>query len=80
MDVANSLDQISKQPGEMNWMIVIVMGFNFSCLNAMIICLDFCTLVVSWHMKAATMCEFSKQEFIGGLQGLGEDRLFGEVL
>ncbi|KAL0005185.1 hypothetical protein SO802_012746 [Lithocarpus litseifolius] len=29
-------------------------------------------LVVSWHMKAATMCEFSKQEFIGGLQGLGD--------
>lgn len=28
-------------------------------------------LVVSWHMKAATMCEFSKQEFIGGLQALG---------
>lgn len=28
-------------------------------------------LVVSWHMKAATMCEFSKQEFIGGLQSLG---------
>ncbi|GMQ10455.1 hypothetical protein CsSME_00053449 [Camellia sinensis var. sinensis] len=25
-------------------------------------------LVLSWHMKAATMCEFSKQEFIGGLQ------------
>ncbi|KAL0003551.1 hypothetical protein SO802_017332 [Lithocarpus litseifolius] len=26
-------------------------------------------------MKAATMCEFSKQEFIGGLQGLGIDSL-----
>ncbi|KAK9125360.1 hypothetical protein Scep_014206 [Stephania cephalantha] len=32
-------------------------------------------LVVSWHMKAATMCEFSKQEFIGGLQALGIDSL-----
>lgn len=28
-------------------------------------------LVVSWHMKAATMCEFSKQEFIDGLETLG---------
>lgn len=28
-------------------------------------------LVLSWHMKAATMCEYSKQEFIGGLQALG---------
>ncbi|KAJ6350521.1 hypothetical protein OIU78_006644 [Salix suchowensis] len=26
-------------------------------------------------MKAATMCEFSKQEFIGGLQSLGVDSL-----
>ncbi|KAM3684056.1 hypothetical protein ACJW31_11G013400 [Castanea mollissima] len=26
-------------------------------------------------MKAATMCEFSKQEFIGGLQGLGINSL-----
>ena len=32
-------------------------------------------LVLSWHMKAATMCEFSKQEFIGGLQSLGIDSL-----
>ncbi|XP_072990707.1 uncharacterized protein [Typha latifolia] len=32
-------------------------------------------LVVSWHMKAATMCEFSKQEFIGGLQSLGIDSI-----
>ncbi|CAL5398093.1 unnamed protein product [Camellia sinensis] len=29
-------------------------------------------LVLSWHTKAATMCEFSKQEFIGGLQALGK--------
>ncbi|XP_057949640.1 uncharacterized protein LOC131144793 isoform X3 [Malania oleifera] len=34
---------------------------------------DIVMLVVSWHMKAATMCEFSKQEFIGGLQALGVD-------
>jgi len=28
-------------------------------------------LVLSWHMKAGTMCEFSKKEFIEGLQSLG---------
>ncbi|KAJ6814681.1 DCN1-like protein 2 [Iris pallida] len=32
-------------------------------------------LVVSWHMKAATMCEFSRQEFVSGLQSLGVDSL-----
>ncbi len=31
-------------------------------------------LVISWHMKAATMCEFSRQEFIEGLQMLGWDK------
>ncbi|KAJ8434521.1 hypothetical protein Cgig2_030144 [Carnegiea gigantea] len=29
-------------------------------------------LVLSWHMKAATMCEYSKEEFIGGLLSLGQ--------
>lgn len=28
-------------------------------------------LVLSWHMNAATACEFSKQEFFSGLQALG---------
>ncbi|XP_039047480.1 DCN1-like protein 1 isoform X2 [Hibiscus syriacus] len=32
-------------------------------------------LVLSWHMKASTMCEFSKQEFFTGLQALGIDSL-----
>ncbi|XP_031487511.1 uncharacterized protein LOC116255719 isoform X2 [Nymphaea colorata] len=36
---------------------------------------DIVMLVVSWHMKAATMCEFSRQEFIGGLQALGVDSI-----
>ncbi|BBH01434.1 hypothetical protein Prudu_011702 [Prunus dulcis] len=39
-----------------------------------ILCNDL-QLVVSWHMKAATMCEFSKQEFIDGLETLGIDSL-----
>ncbi|MBA0647137.1 hypothetical protein Goklo_015046, partial [Gossypium klotzschianum] len=32
-------------------------------------------LVVSWHMKASTMCEYSKEEFFTGLQALGIDSL-----
>ncbi|RWR82826.1 DCN1-like protein 2 isoform X2 [Cinnamomum micranthum f. kanehirae] len=36
---------------------------------------DIVMLVLSWHMKAATMCEFSRQEFISGLQALGVDSL-----
>lgn len=33
--------------------------------------MTFLQLVLSWHMKAGTMCEFSKKEFIEGLQSLG---------
>ncbi|XP_042479243.1 DCN1-like protein 1 [Macadamia integrifolia] len=36
---------------------------------------DIVMLVLSWHMKAATMCEFSKRELMGGLQSLGVDSL-----
>ena len=32
-------------------------------------------LVLSWHFKAATMCEFSKEEFVSGMQRLGCDSL-----
>ncbi|KAK8602669.1 hypothetical protein V6N13_084876 [Hibiscus sabdariffa] len=35
----------------------------------------FLHLVLSWHMKASTMCEYSKQEFFTGLQALGIDSL-----
>lgn len=30
-------------------------------------------LVLSWHMGAATMCEYSRDEFVSGLQRLGAD-------
>ena len=36
---------------------------------------DIVTLVLSWHFKAATMCEFSKEEFVSGMQRLGCDSL-----
>ncbi|KAL6861755.1 hypothetical protein ACP4OV_017455 [Aristida adscensionis] len=36
---------------------------------------DIVMLVISWHMKAATMCEFTRQEFIGGLQSIGVDSI-----
>ena len=30
-------------------------------------------LVVSWHFSAAAMCEYSRQEFLRGMAGLGCD-------
>lgn len=32
---------------------------------------DIVTLVISWHFSAATMCEFSKDEFLQGMEELG---------
>jgi DCN1-like protein 1/2 len=55
--------------------MILVDGITLLCNDIQVDPQDIVMLVVSWHMKAATMCEFSKQEFIGGLQALGIDSL-----
>ncbi|KAM7269802.1 hypothetical protein ACFE04_025299 [Oxalis oulophora] len=55
--------------------MILVDGITLFCNDIQVDPQDIVMLVVSWHMKAATMCEFSKQEFIGGLQALGIDSL-----
>ncbi|XP_050212963.1 uncharacterized protein LOC126664561 [Mercurialis annua] len=55
--------------------MVLVDGITLLCNDLQVDPQDIVMLVVSWHMKAATMCEFSKQEFLGGLQALGIDSL-----
>lgn len=51
--------------------MVMADGISNLCNDLMVDPQDIVMLVVSWHMKAATMCEFSKEEFVGGLQSLG---------
>ncbi|KAK3221023.1 hypothetical protein Dsin_014993 [Dipteronia sinensis] len=55
--------------------MILVDGITLLCNDIQVDPQDIVMLVLSWHMKAATMCEFSKQEFIGGLQSLGIDSL-----
>ncbi|XP_022868436.1 DCN1-like protein [Olea europaea var. sylvestris] len=55
--------------------MILVDGITLLCTDLQVDPQDIVMLVVSWHMKAATMCEFSKQEFMGGLQSLGIDSL-----
>lgn len=55
--------------------MIMADGISLLCNDLQVDPQDIVMLVVSWHMKAATMCEFSKQEFIGGLQALGVDSL-----
>ncbi|PIA48370.1 hypothetical protein AQUCO_01400762v1 [Aquilegia coerulea] len=53
--------------------MIMADGITLLCNDLQVDPQDIVTLVISWHMKAATMCEFSKQEFVGGLQALGVD-------
>ncbi|XP_056173430.1 uncharacterized protein LOC115666174 isoform X2 [Syzygium oleosum] len=55
--------------------MILVDGITLLCNDLQVDPQDIVMLVLSWHMKAATMCEFSKQEFISGLQALGIDTL-----
>ncbi|KAI8013483.1 DCN1-like protein 1 [Camellia lanceoleosa] len=80
LDVANSLKRLASWS---SWTIISLVDLLLCAIEDMhsrpipyIFSLIFMQqLVLSWHMKAATMCEFSKQEFIGGLQALGIDSL-----
>ncbi|KAM1122827.1 hypothetical protein ACFX2I_004320 [Malus domestica] len=55
--------------------MILVDGISLLCNDLQVDPQDIVMLVVSWHMKAATMCEFSKEEFVEGLEPLGIDSL-----
>ncbi|KAK1417946.1 hypothetical protein QVD17_27082 [Tagetes erecta] len=55
--------------------MIMADGISNLCNDLMVDPQDIVMLVVSWYMKAATMCEYSKQEFVDGLQSLGIDSL-----
>ncbi|CAK9208213.1 unnamed protein product [Sphagnum tenellum] len=55
--------------------MILVDGVSAFCDDLQVDPGDVVMLVISWHMKAATMCEFSRQEFIEGLQMLGVDSI-----
>ncbi|KAL4365120.1 hypothetical protein AHAS_Ahas07G0074300 [Arachis hypogaea] len=55
--------------------MIMVDGITLLCNDIQVDPQDIVMLVLSWHMKAGTMCEFSKKEFIEGLQSLGIDSL-----
>ncbi|XP_052158295.1 uncharacterized protein LOC127776012 [Oryza glaberrima] len=55
--------------------MIMVEGVSQFCTDLQVDPQDIVMLVISWHMKAATMCEFTRQEFIGGLQSIGVDSI-----
>ncbi|CAA7016260.1 unnamed protein product [Microthlaspi erraticum] len=55
--------------------MILADGVSVLCNDLQVEPQDIVTLVLSWHMNAATACEFSREEFIGGLQTLGVDTI-----
>eukprot|EP00252_Welwitschia_mirabilis_P006209 TRINITY_DN1700_c0_g1_i1.p1 TRINITY_DN1700_c0_g1~~TRINITY_DN1700_c0_g1_i1.p1 ORF type:complete len:252 (-),score=49.77 TRINITY_DN1700_c0_g1_i1:302-1057(-) len=55
--------------------MILADGISLLCNDLQVDPGDIVMLVISWHMKAATMCEFSKGEFLHGLQSLEIDSI-----
>ncbi|KAI4388021.1 hypothetical protein MLD38_000398 [Melastoma candidum] len=69
------LEELFSRYRDLNTDMILVDGITLLCNDLQVDPQDIVMLVLSWHMKAVTMCEFSKQEFISGLQALGIDTL-----
>jgi DCN1-like protein 1/2 len=52
--------------------IILAEGVSKFCEDLGVDPADIVMLVISYHFRAATMCEYSKEEFIGGMARLGE--------
>ncbi|KAG8492858.1 hypothetical protein CXB51_010166 [Gossypium anomalum] len=53
--------------------MILVDGITLLCNDLEVDPQDIIMLVISWHMNASTMCEYSKMEFLRGLQELSVD-------
>ncbi|GJN29203.1 hypothetical protein PR202_gb17401 [Eleusine coracana subsp. coracana] len=77
ISVANTrrLEDLYNKYKEPDADMIMVEGISQLCNDLMVDPQDIVMLVISWHMKAATMCEFTRQEFIAGLQSIGVDSI-----
>ncbi|KAL5669436.1 hypothetical protein ACJX0J_021657, partial [Zea mays] len=75
--VANTrhLEELYNRYKEPDADMIMVEGISQICNDLQVDPQDIVMLVISWHMKASTMCEFTRQEFIGGLQSIGVDSI-----
>lgn len=55
--------------------MIMADGISNLCNDLQVDPQDIVMLVLSWKLKAASICEFSKQEFIGGVQSLEIDSM-----
>ncbi|XP_060209004.1 uncharacterized protein LOC132636258 isoform X2 [Lycium barbarum] len=71
----NRWEGLFKKYKEPNVDMIMADGISNLCNDLQVDPGDIVMLVLSWKMKAENMCEFSKQEFIGGVQSLEIDSL-----
>ncbi|KAG8072362.1 hypothetical protein GUJ93_ZPchr0006g44553 [Zizania palustris] len=69
------LEELYNRYKEPDAEMIMVEGISQLCEDLQVDPQDIVMLVISWHMKASTMCEFSHEEFIGGLQSIGVDSI-----
>lgn len=69
------LDELFLRYGDPQEGMVMADGVARFCEDLQVDPQDVVTLVLSWHMRAATMCEFTRDEFVGGLLSLGADSI-----
>ncbi|CAA7395466.1 unnamed protein product [Spirodela intermedia] len=69
------LEQLFQRFKEPHVDMILANGIECLCRELQVDPQDIVMLVLSSHMRAATMCEFSRQEFIDGLEALGVDSL-----
>ncbi|GBG61594.1 hypothetical protein CBR_g22391 [Chara braunii] len=71
----SKLDELYQRFKDPNMDMILAEGVQQFCDALEVDPGDIVMLVIAWHMKAATMCEFSRSEFVSGLQSLGVDSI-----
>mmetsp|Transcript_4791 Transcript_4791/g.8693 ORF Transcript_4791/g.8693 Transcript_4791/m.8693 type:complete len:252 (-) Transcript_4791:144-899(-) len=72
---AKALEELYMRYKDPNDTMILAEGVGQFCEDLEVDPSDVVLLVVSWHMNAATMCEFSREEFINGMASLGCDSI-----
>mmetsp|Transcript_13398 Transcript_13398/g.34367 ORF Transcript_13398/g.34367 Transcript_13398/m.34367 type:complete len:252 (-) Transcript_13398:1458-2213(-) len=70
-----ALDELFQKYKDPSDTMMLAEGVGQFCEDLEVDPTDIVLLVISWHMNAATMCEYSRDEFVNGLAKLGIDSI-----
>lgn len=72
---SRALENLFRKYSDPSGEIILAEGISMFCEDLGVDPADIVMLVLSWHMNAATMCEYTRAEFVQGLQKLGLDSI-----